>query len=539
MFASINANTVSTSSSTTETSGGSTSTKISKSISATTTTQQTTTTSVSSSGGNSGVSTTTSTSITSSSSITTSSSSSGPASYVLDIKAQLDNGTTLSGLRVVISAGNTMVNSSQLPASFDLKGGTTYNITVSDGNGYYFDRWKTGQSSRSIIVVLSGDLILTADYRAAGLQTISVYGKDVENRTVAGPTVYFYKNGIMNGSDVLPANFTATYGERVSVVAFGATSLSFKDWNDNLSMTNEAYNFTVKDNTSLTAYYIPGAVPFTPPGPGNYTITVISHTLDGGELIGAYFQVRINGVWNNYVQGWTPASVQIPANVTEMLVMYHCARVDPCTQRFFVYRHYNDSANTLTRWIYIPPGSGNVVINSFYEIVPASGVVYVHVNGVDSIYHRNLYNCTCGALITIYQNNTPMAQSLTPYSFFLWKGANYTVNLGPISGYTFVDWDNGVTSTNRSLVPTPEYVDAYDPYAYDQDIAGIYQKDRSSGGIGVPTTLASVMIGYSASLTSATVLMFCFLAIWGLIAPGKRIATMRNRSFRFRPRMFR
>lgn len=373
----------------------------------------------------------------------------------------------------VSSYGGGVADNSMLPTNLNLTGGARYSITANEGNGYIFDHWSTGQTSNSISILLNSTVSLTAEYVVAGLQTISVLGRDQNNRTVAGTSVDFYANGVFNGSDVLPANFTAKYGDNVSVVAPPYTSLSFKYWNNNHSMTSEADNFTVRDNTSLTVDYQTGPIPYTAPGAGNHTITVISHTPDGGELVGAYFQIRIHGVWNDYAQGWTPASIQVPAG-TEELVMYHCARVAPCLEKYFVYRHYNDTQQTLTRWTYIDLQS-DVTVNSVYEIMPENQTVNVHVNGVNASNYKGLYNCTCGALITIYQNGQPVAQSLSPYSFFLWAGRNYTVNLGPIQGYAFIRWDDGVTSSNRSFIATPVTVDTNDSDLYDQDLFGVFQ----------------------------------------------------------------
>jgi hypothetical protein len=93
-----------------------------------------------------------------------------------------------------------------------------------------------------------------------------------------------------------------------------------------------------------------------------------------------------------------------------------------------------------------------MVINSFYDVMPSSKAVHVVIQSLNASNYQPLFHCTCGALITIYYNGQPFAQSLTPYAFFLWKGANYTVTLGPLYPYTFIKWDNGVTTTTRTFV---------------------------------------------------------------------------------------
>jgi hypothetical protein len=125
----------------------------------------------------------------------------------------------------------------------------------------------------------------------------------------------------------------------------------------------------------------------------------------------------------------------------------------------------------LTRWQYINL-TGDIRVNSFYEIIPANDAVHVTIEAMNSsgpIY----VNCTCGANITVYgDNGTPVAQSLEPYSFWLWKGRSYTVTVGDIPGYSFVRWTTEETTHKISFVAEPQGSD--DPFS--QYFAAIYAK---------------------------------------------------------------
>jgi hypothetical protein len=210
---------------------------------------------------------------------------------------------------------------------------------------------------------------------------------------------------------------------------------------------------------TLTAYYQELPPPYKAHKPGNFTITVVAHTKDGGYLVGAYFQVRINGAWNQVADGYTPASVSVPAG-NEEVVMYHCAQVSGCQDKFFVYRYWNNtSPHTLTRWQYIDVRS-DMVLNSFYEIMPAADAVHVTVQAMTST-GPIFTNCTCGSIINISQGGVMVAQSLEPYSFWLWRGQNYTVTVGDLPGYHFTGWNTGQTSYTISFVPQPQTSDLF------------------------------------------------------------------------------
>ena len=217
------------------------------------------------------------------------------------------------------------------------------------------------------------------------------------------------------------------------------------------------------------------AFPYKHSGTGNHTLTVIAHTMDGGLVIGAYFQVRIHGVWSNVADGYTPASVTVPDG-SEEVVMYHCAQTAGCADKFFVYRFWNNTSPiTLTRWQYWNMNQ-DAVFNSFYEVIPASDAVHVTIEAQDQSSGQPIFvNCTCGAPITVYNSaGTAVAASLEPYSFWLWKGQTYTVTVGDLSGYTFMGWTVSSSGHTISFVAMP-WTNGPDPYY--QYFAAIYHKN--------------------------------------------------------------
>ncbi len=357
-----------------------------------------------------------------------------------------------------------------------LSGGIDYTVTVADQNGLLFTRWSSGETARNVSVFLNQDTRLVAFYRPFGAQTLSVVAKLLDGKSVAGvhvTIVSHQQTPAASTNDAMPANVTARYGQTYTVVADSASSVAFKYWNNDPKLTNESYTITVTGNATITAYYQQQPLPYTHSGKGNHTITVVAHTMDGGLVIGAYFQVRIHAVWNNVTDGFTPASVTVPDG-NEELVMYHCAEVSViCSDKFFVYRYYNNTTpNTLTRWQYITLRS-DMVVNSFYEVIPASDAVHVTIEAMNST-GPIFVNCTCGSVVTIYNaDGTPVAQSLQPYSFWLWKGQNYTVTVGDLPGYSFMGWTTGSTSYTIRFTAQPQSADPY--YQY---FAAIYAKKQ-------------------------------------------------------------
>jgi hypothetical protein len=397
-----------------------------------------------------------------------------PATYTLQVVAQLPNGTALKGLTAQIGPSGHMGKDSPLPAAMTLSGGIDYTVTVADEKGFLFTHWSSGETAPNVSVLLSHDTSLVAFYRPLGVQTLSVVARLLDGKSVVGVRAYIISHQqtpATSTNDTIPANVTASYGQTYTIIADSASSVAFKYWNNDPTLTNESYTATVTGNSTITAYYQQQPLPYMHSGKGNHTITVVAHTMDGGIVVGAYFQVRIHAVWNHVADGFTPASVTVPDG-NEELVMYHCAQVaQVCADKFFVYRYYNNTTpDTLTRWQYINLQS-DMVVNSFYEVIPASDAVHATMEAVNST-GPIFINCTCGSVVTIYSaDGTPVAQSLQPYSFWLWKGQNYTVTVGDLPGYNFVGWTTGSASYTISFTAQPQGADPY--YQY---FAAIYAK---------------------------------------------------------------
>jgi hypothetical protein len=342
---------------------------------------------------------------------------------------------------------------------------------------YSFVQWSSGVTSTGVTIVLDQNTSLVAFYKPLEAQTLAVTAKLLNGESVVGVQLDIIDHQLQQASahsiDTIPANFTGKYGDVYTVTADSAAAVAFQYWNGDKSMTNSSLTVKLTGNTTVTAYYQQLAFPYAHSGPGNHTITVIAHTMDGGLVVGAYFQVRINGVWDNIASGYTPGSVSVP-NGDEELVMYHCAQTAGCESKFFVYRFYNNTTpTTFTRWQYIDLQS-DMVVNSFYQVIPASEAVHVTIEAVDSSTGQPIFvNCTCGSVITIANlSGTTIAQSLEPYSFWLISGQSYTVTVGNLPGYTFQKWTTGAASFTITF--TAQATDPSDPYY--QYFAAIYSK---------------------------------------------------------------
>ena len=400
-----------------------------------------------------------------------------PATYTLTIAAELPNGATLVGLTAQVTGLNQPGTPTPLPAAISLPSGFVYTITAGTPKDYSFVKWSSGGTSSGTNVLLNQNTSLVAFYKPLGTQTLAVTAKLLNGKSLVGVQLDIIDHQLQQASahsiDVIPANFTGKYGDVYTVTADSAAAVEFQYWNGDHSLANASLTVTLTGNATVTAYFQQLAFPYAHSGPGNHTITVIAHTMDGGLVVGAYFQVRINGAWDNVASGYTPGSVTVP-NGNEELVMYHCAQTAGCESKFFVYRYYNNTTpTTFTRWQYINLQS-DMVVNSFYQIIPASEAVHVTIEAVDSSTGQPIFvNCTCGSLITIADmSGTTIAQSLEPYSFWLISGQSYKVTIGNLSGYTFQSWTTGVHSFTLGF--TAQTTDPSNPYY--QYFAGIYSK---------------------------------------------------------------
>jgi uncharacterized repeat protein (TIGR02543 family) len=400
-----------------------------------------------------------------------------PPKYTLQIAAEVQNGSPVNGITAqVVLSGDTLFTQS-LPATLTLNGGDTYTVTVSDKKGFMLWHWSSGETTTSASVLLNQNTSLVAFYKPLGLQTVQVTAKLLNGKSVVGVGLGIVNHQMQSSSassiDTIPANFTGHGGDVYTFTAKSAAAVLFKDWNNDPTLSNATLTVTLASNATVTAYFQQMAFPYKHSGTGNHTLTVVAHTMDGGLVIGAYFQVRINGQWNHVADGFTPGSVTIPDG-SEEVVMYHCAQTDGCSNKFFVYRYWNNTSPiTLTRWQYFTMNHDQT-FNSFYEVIPAVDAVHVTIEAVDQSTGQPIFvNCTCGALVTVYNTaGTAVAQSLEPYSFWLWKGHVYTVTVGDLSGYTFAGWTVSSTSHTITFTAQPQGSDPY--YQY---FAAIYRKN--------------------------------------------------------------
>jgi hypothetical protein len=403
----------------------------------------------------------------------TTTSTSPPPAFTLRLLSEQPDGTPLKGATVQVLGGNNPVTAS-LPTNITIAGGSTYSLTAGALRGYSFSHWSAGGTTTSVDVSLTSDTTLVAYYIPNGMQTLSVVAKLLDGKSVVGVDAQIIPQHGTAFNDTIPVNLTASYGQTYKIVADSASAVAFKYWNGDSALTNDTFVTALDGNATITAYYQALPIPYKASGSGNHTITVIAHTMDGGLVIGAYFQVRIHGVWNHVADGYSPASVTVPDG-SEEVVMYHCSEVaNVCSDKFFVYRFWNNTNPvTLTRWQYLNLQS-DLVLNSFYEVIPASEAVHVTIEAVTSS-GPIFVDCTCGSLVTIANlNGTAVAQSLEPYSFWLWKGETYFVTVGDLPGYTFSGWTTGAKTYTIQITAQPQG-DPSDPYY--QYFAAIYWKN--------------------------------------------------------------
>ncbi|MDA4118709.1 MAG: hypothetical protein OK455_10250, partial [Thaumarchaeota archaeon] len=186
--------------------------------------------------------------------------------YLLQAEALLPNGSALPGASVAISAAGMPAQNYSAPSQLRLPEGS-YAITVSapPSRGFLFQRWSSGETNRTLDVSLDRNITLVADYRTAGPQIITVIGKDLQGRSVAGAITSLYaSNGTKIASDQIPANFTVRYGQTYQVVADGNAYMPFRYWGPDPKLTNATHVVFVTGNTTLSAYYQELPPPYKP-----------------------------------------------------------------------------------------------------------------------------------------------------------------------------------------------------------------------------------------------------------------------------------
>ncbi len=230
----------SSSTSTSQTSSTSTTTTNSTSSSTTTNTSSTTTSST----------TTTST--------TTSSSSSG--FYSLTVKTQDMSGTPIYGYYTVEWFNGQIIATAYSTATFTLKAGQEYVVSVDGYQNYVFDHWlDTGSTDSHRTVSLSSNETLTAVYRnldsppPANETVLNVQTMSTSGQTIDGIYTFVSQNGQMIQTFYSPAQYILPSGTyTITVDNYGPCT--FQKWSD--GSTARTRSITLSGGTlSLTAVY--------------------------------------------------------------------------------------------------------------------------------------------------------------------------------------------------------------------------------------------------------------------------------------------
>src|SRR5579885_1173060 len=219
------------------------------------------------------------------------------ASPNLIVNSVDSSGNPLTGYWTVVSQSGTTVKTGFTPLSATLAAGT-YDVTVGDYGGYYFNHWSDGTTTRdhSVTIGTTGTTILTAVYSTTqststsgsgtgtgtngggtttSSSTITVSSQYSDGSALSGMYIVLSQNGATVNTGFTPTSFTVTSGQQYTVTAEDYGSASFSHWQDGTT----SRSITVTAGAALTAVY-------TNNGSGSGSGTSTSSGGSGGDGTG-------------------------------------------------------------------------------------------------------------------------------------------------------------------------------------------------------------------------------------------------------------
>jgi hypothetical protein len=276
------------------------------------------------------------------------------------------SGNPLPGYYTVVSQGSTTVKTGFTPLSATLAAGT-YDVTVGDYGGYYFNHWSDGTTTRdhSVTIGTTGTTTLTAVYSTTAQPppsspppsspppsqpSIIVKSVDSSSNPLSGYYTTLSQNGATLSTAFTPATFAVTAGQQYTIEVQDYGNYHFDHWADNGSTNRDRTVTATNSSMTLTAVYTSGSSssspPSSPPSSGQSTISVSTADSSGNPLAGYYVTLWLNGT--QIQSGFSPTSFTVNNNQT-----YQVAVSDYGS---YVFDHWSDG--TTSRLHAVMTGTG-------------------------------------------------------------------------------------------------------------------------------------------------------------------------------------
>jgi hypothetical protein len=135
-----------------------------------------------------------------------------PSTHILTVASADMSGNIKTGMYTTIKEGGATIKFGFTPLSFTGNVGATYSVTVADYGSSFFDHWDNGSTTRTRILTLDSDTVITAFYRTPTLTLSPTSGPAGTSIYVTG--IHFYPN----------SSVVVTYGAEQKSVATATTN---------------------------------------------------------------------------------------------------------------------------------------------------------------------------------------------------------------------------------------------------------------------------------------------------------------------------
>ena len=321
--------------------------------------------------------------------------------------------------------------------------GDTATLTATANTGYTFNRWNDNVTLNPRSVVVTSDSAFTAFF-TRNQYTVTVTSADQTRGTVTGNGTYYY-------------------GDTATLTATAATGYHFTQWND--GDTHVTRSIVVTGDTTFTASF----------GVNQYTVTATANdasygTVTGGGTYNFRDTVTLTATANTgyYFRSWNDGNVDNPRTfvVTGDVTYTALFAADsvPPVQTYTVTLNANDANMGIVN------GAGTFAEGTSVEISAIANAGYRFVNWNDGVTENpRTFVLTCDTTFTANFAELVDSSAVLVVSFDSEMGyvlingteaSSYNgllgdeVSLEAIAneGYHFVEWSDGETAAERTIV---------------------------------------------------------------------------------------
>ena len=325
-------------------------------------------------------------------------------------------------------------------------GGNSYHygqevtLTATPNANYEFAGWQDGETDNPRTITVTGNATYTATFNEAGTTMYNV----TANVSPAGA-------GTVSGTGTFEA------GATTSLHAIANTGYTFDHWQD--GTTTNPRSVTVTTNMNFTAYFTQNT----------YIINALASPAAGGTVSGggSYHYgdeviLTATAATGYEFQGWSDGSNENPHTITVTGNATYTATFSPVGATY-----YNVSAYVSPAGAGTVTGTGSFAAGSTTTLTATanSGYVFDHWNdGLTSATRTVTVNSNMSFTAyftsnqyTITVNASPAAGGTVTGGGSYAYGATATLRATANSGYSFLQWSDGVTANPRTVTVTANH----------------------------------------------------------------------------------